>query len=298
MRAGVGGKRQGGASELLSRQDRTCTARVSPGHLRAGGEMGFRNLTVERDGYTAIVTINRPDALNALNVETMKELGEAMGALGADSDVAAVILTGAGKAFVAGADIAELSTMGGMESREASQLGQKAFSLIENLPKPVIAAVNGFALGGGLELAMACDIRIASSKAKLGQPEVKLGVTPGFAGTQRLPRLIGFGRAKELLLIGEPIDAQTALAYGLVNKVVEPEDLMEAAKTMAGLIASRGPAAVALVKACVNKGYDAHIDTGGAYESEAFGLCFAVGEAPEGMKAFFEKRDPAWLRKK
>jgi enoyl-CoA hydratase len=260
--------------------------------------MSFKNLVVDIEGGTAVVTINRPDALNSLNAETMKEIAEAMERLGDDPDVGAIVVTGAGKAFVAGADIAELSKMGGMDARDASQLGQRTFSLIENLPKPVIAAVNGFALGGGLELAMACDIRIASTKAKLGQPEVKLGVTPGFAGTQRLPRLVGFGRAKELLLVGEPIDAETALSYGLLNKVVGPDELMDAAKEMAGQIASRGPAAVALVKACVNKGTSADIATGGSYESEAFGLCFAIGEAPEGMKAFFEKREPAWLRKK
>ncbi len=260
--------------------------------------MALKNLTVERDGLIAVVTINRPDALNALNVETMTEIRDTMRDLGADPDVRAVIVTGAGKAFVAGADIAELSKMGGMEARDASKLGQETFSLIENLPKPVIAALNGFALGGGLELAMACDIRIASSRVKLGQPEVKLGVTPGFAGTQRLPRLVGFGRAKELLLVGEPIDAATALSYGLVNRVVEPDELMDAAKEVAGQIAARGPSAIALVKACVNKGTSADIDTGGSYESEAFGLCFAIGEAPEGMNAFFEKRDPAWLKKK
>jgi enoyl-CoA hydratase len=260
--------------------------------------MTFRNLTVEKDGLLAVLTIDRPDALNALNVETMREVNAAMRELADDESVAAVVVTGAGKAFIAGADIAELSKMGGMEAREASRLGQETFSLIENLPKPVIAAVNGFALGGGLELAMACDIRIASTKAKLGQPEVKLGVTPGFAGTQRLPRLVGLGRAKELLLIGEPIDAQTALEYGLVNRVVEPDRLLDAAREMAGTIAQRGPASVALVKACVNRGMGCDVETGGSYESEAFGLCFALGEAQEGMNAFFEKRDPTWLRKK
>jgi enoyl-CoA hydratase len=260
--------------------------------------MAWKNLTVERDGLTAVVTMNRPDALNALNMETMHEIQGVMKELAADPDVAAIILTGAGKAFVAGADIAELSKMGGMEARQASKLGQETFSLIENLPKPVIAAVNGFALGGGLELAMACDIRVASTKAKLGQPEVKLGVTPGFAGTQRLPRLVGFGRAKELLLVGEPIDAATALSYGLVNRVVEAEELLAVAKEIADAIAARGPSAVALVKACVNKGTGADLETGGSYESEAFGLCFGIGEANEGMKAFFEKREPSWLRKK
>lgn len=260
--------------------------------------MTFKNLTVERDGLVAVLTIDRPDAMNALNVETMREVNVAMRGFVDDEDVAAVVVTGAGKAFIAGADIAELSEMGGMEAREVSRLGQETFSLIENLPKPVIAAVNGFALGGGLELAMACDVRIASTKAKLGQPEVKLGVTPGFAGTQRLPRLVGLGRAKELLLVGEPIDAETARDYGLVNSVVEPGELLDAAKSMAAAIAARGPASVALVKACVNRGAACDVETGGSYESEAFGLCFALGEAQEGMKAFFEKRDPAWLRKK
>jgi len=260
--------------------------------------MTFSNITVEKDGLIATVTIDRPDALNALNGVTMRELIHAMHDIDGDDDVAVVILTGAGKAFVAGADISELSKMGGMEAREASKLGQMAFSTIENLSKPVIAAVNGFALGGGLEIAMACDIRIASSRAKMGQPEVKLGVTPGFAGTQRLPRLVGFGRAKELLLLGEPIDAATALSYGLVNKVVEPDELIPAARQMAEQMATRGGAALALVKACVNKGTGADLETGGAYESEAFGLCFGIGDAQEGMKAFFEKREPAWLRKR
>ncbi len=260
--------------------------------------MAFKNITIEKDGLTAIVTIDRPDAMNALNGETMEELIHAMKEIEADDEVGAVVLTGAGKAFVAGADIAELSKRGGMEAREAWRLGQTAFSVIENLSKPVIAAVNGFALGGGLEIAMACDIRIASTKAKMGHPEVKLGVTPGFAGTQRLPRLVGFGRAKELILLGDPIDAQTALSYGLVNKVVEPDELMGAAKAMAEKIASRGPAAIALVKACINKGVGVDLETGGAHEAEAFGLCFGIGDAREGIEAFFEKREPSWLRKK
>ena len=260
--------------------------------------MEFRNIRIEKEGLTAVVTIDRPTALNALNGETMRELIHAMSELEADDGVGAVVLTGAGKAFVAGADIAELSKMGGMQAREAAMLGQKAFSAIENLSKPVIAAINGYALGGGLEIAMACDIRIASSKVKLGHPEVTLGVTPGFAGTQRLPRLVGFVRAKELLLVGDPIDAATALSYGLVNKVVEPDELLDAAKEMAEKIASRGPAAVALVKSCVNKGAGADVETGGAYEAGAFGLCFAIGDAQEGIEAFFEKRDPSWLRKK
>lgn len=260
--------------------------------------MSFKNISVEREGLLAILTVNRPDALNALDTVTMSEVNEAMRELGEDGNVAAVIVTGAGKAFVAGADIIELSGLGAMEARAASRLGQETFSRIENLPKPVIAALNGFALGGGLELAMACDIRIASTKAKLGHPEVKLGLTPGFAGTQRLPRLVGLGRAMELLMVCEPIDAETALRYGLVSKVVEPEQLMDAAKELANKIISRGPAAIALVKACVNRGVSTDIEVGGSYESEAFGLCFALGEAQEGIKAFLEKRKPGWARTK
>lgn len=260
--------------------------------------MSFKNISVEREDLLAILTVNRPDALNALDTATMSEVNEAMRELGEDGDVAAVIVTGAGKAFVAGADIIELSGLGAMEARAASRLGQETFSRIENLPKPVIAALNGFALGGGLELAMACDIRIASTKAKLGHPEVKLGLPPGFAGTQRLPRLVGLGRAMELIMVGEPIDAETALRYGLVNKVVEPEQLMDAARELANKIISRGPAAIALVKACVNRGVNTDIEVGGSYESEAFGLCFALGEAQEGIKAFLEKRKPGWARTK
>jgi enoyl-CoA hydratase len=256
----------------------------------------YANITIEKDGLLAILTVNRPDALNALDTATMGEVNDAMRELDDDESVAAVIVTGAGKAFVAGADIGELSDASGMTARAVSRLGQETFSRIENLTKPVIAAVNGFALGGGLELAMACDIRIASTKAKLGQPEVKLGLTPGFAGTQRLPRLVGFGRAKEMLMVGDPIDAATALQYGLVTQVVEPDELLDTAKTLAHTILARGPAAISLVKACVNRGANTDVETGGFYESEAFGLCFGIGEAGEGIKAFLGKRKPGWSR--
>ncbi len=260
--------------------------------------MGFKNISIERDGLLAILTVDRPDALNSLDTTTMSEINEAMRELEKDDGVAAVVVTGAGKAFVAGADIGELSDASGMTARAVSRLGQETFSRIENLTKPVIAAINGFALGGVLELAMACDIRIASTKAKMGQPEVKLGLTPGFAGTQRLPRLVGFGRAKEMLMVGDPIDAETALQYGLVTKVVEPEGLLDVAKELALTILERGPAAISLVKACVNRGANTDVETGGFYESEAFGLCFGLGEAGEGIKAFLEKRKPGWSRKK
>ncbi len=258
--------------------------------------MTLKNLTVEKDGSVAVVTINRPDALNAINIETMTEIGHTMLELGGDADVRGGSGTGAGKAVVAGEDSSERQAPGGMDARGVSQHGQRTFSIVENLPKPVIAAINGFALGGGLELAMACDIRIASTKAKMGQPEVTLGIVPGFAGTQRLPRLVGFGRAKEMLLTGRPIDAETALSWGLVNKVVEPDALLDAAKEMAARIARNGPAAVGLVKACVNKGTSTDVDAGGTHESDAFGLCFASGEAREGITAFFEKRPASWIK--
>ena len=258
--------------------------------------MTFKNLTIEKEGKIAIVTINRPDALNAINAETMSEIGHAMLEVGGEPEVRAIIVTGAGKAFVAGADISELKTASGMKARDISQLGQRTFSIIENLPKPVIAAVNGYALGGGLELAMACDIRIASTKAKMGQPEVTIGAVPGFAGTQRLPRLVGVGRAKEMLMTGAPIDAETALSWGLVNKVVEPEELMDAAKGMAAAIAKNGPIAIGLVKTCVTKGMSTDVDAGGMHESDAFGMCFGDGEAGEGITAFFEKRPAKWAK--
>jgi enoyl-CoA hydratase len=258
--------------------------------------MTFKNLTVERDGQIAVLTINRPGALNAINTETMSEIGHAILELGNDDDVRSVIVTGAGKAFVAGADIAELQHADGMKAKEVSALGQRTFSIVENIAKPVIAAVNGWALGGGLELAMACDVRIASTKAKLGQPEVTIGAVPGFAGTQRLPSLVGLGRAKEMLLTGAPIDAEKALSWGLVNKVVEPDELMGAAKEMARAIMKNGPAAIGLVKGCANRSTGADVDAGGMHESDAFGLCFASGEAKEGITAFFEKRPAKWVK--
>jgi enoyl-CoA hydratase len=227
----------------------------------------------------------------------MTEIGQAMLEVGADPEVRAIILTGAGKAFVAGADIAELQKRSGMGARDASLHGQRTFSIIEDLPKPVIAAVNGYALGGGLELAMACDVRVASTRAKMGQPEVTIGTVPGFAGTQRLPRLVGVGRAKEMLMTGDPVDAETALSWGLVNRVVEPEELMDAAKEMVARIIKNGPTAVGLVKTCVTRGMSSDVDAGGRHEADAFGLCFGCGEAGEGITAFFEKRPASWVKK-
>ena len=253
--------------------------------------VNFANLLYENQDGITVITMNRPKALNALNQETLDELNQVADMLAKDSTVQVVILTGSGdKAFVAGADIAQMQSMSAMEGRNFGKLGQAVFNKLENLPQPVIAAVNGFALGGGCELAMACDIRIASEKAKFGQPEVTLGITPGFAGTQRLPRLVGKGRAKQLLYTGDVIDAQEAYRIGLVNVVAPAEELMATAKVMAQKIQSRAAVAVQLCKAAVNEGLDTDLETGTAYEAEVFGLCFATADQKEGMAAFTEKR--------
>lgn len=253
--------------------------------------MEFKNLILEKDGKVAVLTINRPNALNALNSETLKELDCAINTISNDDEILTVILTGAGKAFVAGADITEMKDFNTIEGRKFGILGNRVFRKLENLDKPVIAAVNGFALGGGCEISMACDIRIASEKAKFGQPESGLGITPGFGGTQRLPRLVGMGMAKQLIYTGEIIKADEALRIGLVNKVVEPEKLMEEAKSLANKIVANAPVAVTLCKAAINKGVQCDIDTAIAYESEVFGECFATEDQKEGMTAFVEKRD-------
>jgi len=257
--------------------------------------MEFKNILVEIKEKVGIIKMNRPEALNALNTETLHELSTAMHHLSFENEsVRVIILTGEGKAFVAGADIAEMKDMLPLKAREFSQLGQRVFHFIATQEKPVIAAVNGFALGGGCELALACDIRIASDKAKLGQPEVNLGVIPGFAGTQRLSRLVGVSKAKEMIFTGDIIDAQTALSIGLVNQVVSADQLMSVCLELANKIASKGPTAIKLAKTVINQGIQANLCTGSAYEKEAFGLCFATGEPKEGMSAFLEKRKPNW----
>ncbi len=253
--------------------------------------MSYENILLEREGAVAVITVNRPKALNALNADTLKELDRAFDELGADKSLSAVIITGAGeKAFVAGADIAFMKDLNPVEARNFALLGQAVLNKIENLPQPVIAAVNGFALGGGCELAMACDIRLASENARFGQPEVNLGVPPGFAGTQRLPRLVGKGRAKELLYTGDMISADEAYRIGLVNKVYPAAELLPAAKALAEKIGSKGPVAIRLTKSAVNQGLEMDAARGMAYEAEVFGLSFATEDQKEGMGAFLEKR--------
>ncbi|MCH3966021.1 MAG: short-chain-enoyl-CoA hydratase [Clostridium sp.] len=259
--------------------------------------MDFKNVIFEKEGKIALITINRPKALNALNSETLVEIDSVIDKIAADDEILAVILTGAGKSFVAGADISEMKGLNASGGRKFGILGNKVFRKLENLEKPVIAAVNGFALGGGCEISLACDIRIASSKAKFGQPESGLGITPGFGGTQRLPRLVGTGIAKELIYTSKIINADEALRVGLVNKVVEPEALLDEAKSTANQIAANAPIAVKLCKAAINKGIQTDIDTGIAYESEVFGECFATEDQKEGMGAFLEKRDKSFKNK-
>jgi enoyl-CoA hydratase len=249
---------------------------------------------VDAEGI-ARITVNRPDKLNALNRETMSELADAFARAQSDAAVRGVILTGAGeKAFVAGADINELAVLTPIEAQELSLRGQAILRGLERMPKPSVAAVNGFALGGGLELAMACTIRIASENARLGQPEVKLGIVPGYGGTQRLPRLVGRGRALEMLLSGDPIDAVEALRIGLVNAVVPQAELLDRARAWLRKAMANGPRAVALTMEAVDAGLNAGIDEGLRVEAMAFGLSASTEDRREGTRAFLEKRKPAF----
>ena len=249
--------------------------------------MAYENIILEREEKLAVLYINRPKAMNALNKDTLLEIKDAVTAVNEDPAVELLIITGSGdKSFVAGADIAFMQNLSAMEAREFGALGQKVFRLIEAVEKPVIAAVNGFALGGGCELAMCCDFRIAASNAKFGQPEVGLGITPGFGGTQRLPRLVGPGMAKQLLYTADVINADEAFRIGLVNKVVQPEELLPEVKKIAGRILSKGQLAVRLSKAAANEGMQTDIDRAMSIEADAFGLCFATQDQKEGMTAF------------
>jgi enoyl-CoA hydratase len=243
----------------------------------------------------ALVTINRPAAMNALNTRFFNEMDDFVATITNNPAVKVMVITGEGKAFVAGADIAEMVDKNGAEGKAFSKLGQNTFSSFGRLDIPVIAAINGFALGGGLELAMGCDFRIASSKAKFGQPEVNLGLIPGYAGTQRLSRLVGLGDALHLLMTADMIGAEDALRIGLVQKVVEPEMLMEEVMKIAKNIISKGPEAIKKVKKTVRLGYEMSLNKGEELEAEEFGSLFGEGkEGKKGMQAFLEKRKPEW----
>jgi enoyl-CoA hydratase len=255
--------------------------------------MTFEMLQTSRDGAVLTVTINRPKVLNALNSQTMAELDAVMRDADRDRDIRAIVLTGSGdRSFVAGADIGELSQQSPVGGREHARTGQAVLRTIERMSKPVIAAVNGFALGGGCELAMACTLRLAADTAKFGQPEINLGLIPGYAGTQRLPRLVGRGRALELLLTGNPISAEEAWRIGLVNRVVPAADLLAEAQTLAQTLASKAPVAVRYILEAVRTGLE--MPLGDAEDSEAtlFGLIACTADMREGTRAFLEKRKP------
>jgi enoyl-CoA hydratase len=253
--------------------------------------MSYENIKVETREAVAIVTVNRPEKLNALNDRTVEELEQAFTAIGSDPSVRGVILTGAGeKAFVAGADIGELSTQSPVDGRERSLRGQRVLDRIEGLGKPVLAAVNGFALGGGCELAMACHVRVASDNARLGTPEVKLGIMCGYAGTQRLSRLVGKGRALELLLTGEMVDAQEAYRIGLVNKVVARDQLLAEAEALLRKMLANGPISLRFTLDAVNRGLEMPFPEAQTYEATLFGLICTTEDMKEGTKAFLEKR--------
>lgn len=257
--------------------------------------MTTSNLLITREGAVTTMTVNRPESRNALNGATMDDLRRAMLEARQDSDVRAVVVTGAGdRAFVAGADIRELASLAPMSARALSQRGQHVFDLIEHLGKPVIAAVNGFALGGGCELAMACTLRLAADSARFGQPEVNLGLLPGYGGTQRLARLVGRGRALELMLRGHAIDAAEAWRIGLVDRIVPAADLMAAARDLAAELASRPPLAVRAILDAVTRGLDMPIADGLAYEATLFGLMAGTDDMKEGTRAFLEKRAPVF----
>ena len=247
-------------------------------------------ITYEHDGFVGVITINRPKALNALNSDVLKELDACLDGINLET-TRALILTGAGeKSFVAGADIGEMSTLTKAEGEAFGKIGNDVFRKLETFPIPVIAAINGFALGGGCEISMSCDIRICSENAVFGQPEVGLGITPGFGGTQRLARIIGVGKAKEMIYAATNVKAEEAYRIGLVNAVYPLEELMPAAKKLAGKIAKNAPIAVRACKKAINEGLDAVMDEAIVIEEKLFGSCFETEDQKEGMKAFLEKR--------
>lgn len=255
--------------------------------------MPLENLILDKDENIAIVTFNRPDAMNALNNQTRAEFGQVMKELEEDDSIRVIILTGAGKSFVAGSDIKEFNQTTPYAAHNIQRLGQ----ICENMPKPVIAAVNGFCLGGGCEIAMGCDIIIASEKAKFGQTEANVGVIPGGGGTQRLPRLVGACRAKELIFTADIIRAEEADRIGLVNKVVPMDELMDAAKEMAKKIATKSPAVLKLAKQAINRGMSTSLESGLAYEREMYSISLSLEDKTEGVNAFIEKRSPVFKGK-
>lgn len=260
--------------------------------------MTFENILLEKKNSIAYVTVNRPKVLNALNMATMEELRAAFTDIQSDAAIRVGILTGSGeKAFIAGADISELAKHDAVSGKEYTHRGQSVLDLIENLGKPVIACINGFALGGGCEIAMACTMRLASSNAKLGQPEVKLGIIPGYGGTQRLPRLVGKGIAMQLVLTGEMISADDAYRIGLVNEVTAPGDLIPRAEALAQKIIANAPLAIQYAMEAVNHGLDLTLVEGLYLEATLFGVCCATQDKTEGTTAFLEKRAAAFKGK-
>lgn len=253
--------------------------------------MDYKNIKFEVDGAIATVTINRPKALNALNDETIAELDHCFTEIAGTTTIRCVILTGEGdKAFVAGADIGELAVCNVPGGRAKCERGQAVFFKIESLPQPVIAAINGFALGGGCEIAMACDFRLASEKARLGQPEVNLGIIPGYGGTQRLPRLVGTGKAKQMIFAGDFVTAAEAHRIGLVDEVYPPEELMTKARELAAKICTKGPLAIKAAKEAINFGIEVDLESGCAFEAAQFAQICATEDKTEGTRAFLEKR--------
>jgi enoyl-CoA hydratase len=258
--------------------------------------MALINLEVK--DHVAVMTVNRPEALNALNTAVLNELDRVIDEVEANEEVYVAILTGEGRSFVAGADIGEMKGFSAVDGKKFGVHGGNVFLKLENMSKPVIAAVNGFALGGGCELAMACDIRLASEKARFGQPEVGLGITPGFCGTQRLPRIVGISKAMELILTAKTIKADEAKAIGLVSEVYPAEELMGKAMELANAICANAQIAVRESKRCIRMGMQTDIHTGAAFEAEAFGVCCGTEDKDEGMGAFLEKRDEKHFKNK
>jgi enoyl-CoA hydratase len=259
--------------------------------------MSYETLLVEIEEGIATITLNRPKVFNALNDRVFYELAEAALELGKDDAVRVVLITGGNKVFAAGADIGQMAAAGAVDMAIGENAPYRAFKLIENLPKPVIAVIAGFALGGGCELALVADVRIAADNAQFGLPEITLGILPGIGGTQRLPRLIGAGRAKELIFSGDPINAEEACRIGLVDKVVPAGQLFDAARTLAKRFASRGAVAVRMAKSAINEGLRMDLEAGLQYENKCFSILFATEDQKEGMRAFIEKRSPEFQGK-